>query len=103
MAFNLQSKGHHVAVNGFMANAFACITLFIREEGATTLVGSGKTFTQSAVASLAGESGAGRASIAGESQVVLLVIKPLPPIKSSMVWTTATGTPVTTLLHAEDT
>ena len=67
MAFNEQSKGQHVAVNGFMANAFACITLFIREEGATTLVRSGKTSMQSGGASLARESGAGRASIAGES------------------------------------
>jgi hypothetical protein len=31
------------------------------------------------------------------------VVKPLLPIKSPTVWTTATGTPVTTLLHVEDT
>ncbi len=67
MAFNEQSKGQHAAVNGFMANAFACITLFIREEGAMMLVRLGKTSTQSGRASLAGESGAGRVSIAGES------------------------------------
>ncbi len=34
--------------------------------------------------------------------MVLSVVKPLPPIKSPMVWTMATVTPVTTLLHAED-
>ncbi len=31
------------------------------------------------------------------------MVKPLLPIKSLTVWTTATETPVTTLLHAEDT
>ena len=32
VAFYEQSKGQHVAIDGLVTNAFACLTLYIREE-----------------------------------------------------------------------
>jgi hypothetical protein len=100
VAFNEQNKGQHVTIDGLVTNTFACLALFVREEGATTLIWAGKLSTWSGRAPLTGKSRAVRAYIACESVAILAMVKPLSVIKSPAVRTTATL--VATLLHSED-
>ncbi len=59
MAFNEEGKGQHVAVDGFAANAFACIALCTGEKDTATLIRSGKASTWRGTASITGEGGVG--------------------------------------------
>jgi hypothetical protein len=100
VVFNEQSKGQHVTIDSLVTYTFVCLTLLVREEGATTLVCTSKSSMWSGRAPLTGESRAFGAAIACESEAVLAMVKPLSAIKSPSVRTMAT--PVAILLHPED-
>jgi tellurite resistance protein len=83
-----------------MSDAFASITLAIREERATTMVGASKMTAGGVRAACTGQGRADGAAIAGDRRPVLSIVESLSAIRAPAVVTPSTA--FATLFDSED-